>query len=357
MMKNNMNSKKWIKILAVLCVLGVGFVGGINYLVDPFNQYRVKTFYPIAFIDERYQNAGLSKNFEYDSLILGTSMTENFLINKVEEDLNFKKAIKLSISGGSAKEQSITLQTAIQNNKKLKNVLWGLDTFVFIGEADRLRFGNDSFPFYLYDKNIINDYKYILSIDTLVKSAKAIIRPYLKNDKIIYDYNRMYEWQYNNENKFTLMNIKNSWQERKKFLDIETDKQTFDYMKKSFDSNFLSIIRENKQINFKIFLPPYSILAFKNFEEKKTFNEILTFKKYIFKTLINFENVRIYDFQIEKNITHDLNNYKDLSHYHQKINNWITQQISQDNYLVKKETIDKNIEILNKQVREYKIEF
>ena len=44
-----MNSKKWIKILLILCVFGVGFVGGVNYLVDPFQQYRVKTFYPIAF--------------------------------------------------------------------------------------------------------------------------------------------------------------------------------------------------------------------------------------------------------------------------------------------------------------------
>ena len=30
-----MNSKKWIKILLILCILAVGFVGGINYLVDP----------------------------------------------------------------------------------------------------------------------------------------------------------------------------------------------------------------------------------------------------------------------------------------------------------------------------------
>lgn len=86
-----MNSKKWIKILLILCVFGVGFVGGVNYLVDPFQQYRVKTFYPIAFKNERYQNAGLAKNFNYDSLILGTSMTENFLIDKVENDLGFLK--------------------------------------------------------------------------------------------------------------------------------------------------------------------------------------------------------------------------------------------------------------------------
>lgn len=107
-------------------------------------------------------------------------MTENFLLEKVEKDLGYKKVIKLSVSGGSAREQSITLTTAIENNKDLKNVLWGLDTFSFIGNPDRLRFGETSFPFYLYDKNILNDYNYIFSINTLKESGKTILKPYLK---------------------------------------------------------------------------------------------------------------------------------------------------------------------------------
>ena len=349
-----MNSKKWIKILLILCVLAVGFVCGVNYLVDPFQQYRVKTFYPIAFLNERYQNAGLSKNFKYDSLILGTSMTENFLIEKVEKDLGYKKTIKLAVSGGSAREQSITLKTAIENNKDLKSVLWGLDTFVFIGEPDRLRFG--VFPEYLYDKNILNDYKYIFSIDTLKESSKAIIRPYLKRDKIIYDYNRMYEWQFNSENKFTIEEVKKSWKDRDNYINYESDKQTFEYMKKSFDNNFLPIIKENSQITFEIFFPPYSILTFINFEEKELLEEILTFKAYIVNTLSLYQNIKIYDFQSESVITHDLHNYKDLSHYHQKINNWITEQIKDNKYLITKENIDEHLKILRKQIKDYDLE-
>ena len=40
-----MNSKKWIKIFVILSLIGVLFVSGINYIVDPYQQYRVKTFY------------------------------------------------------------------------------------------------------------------------------------------------------------------------------------------------------------------------------------------------------------------------------------------------------------------------
>jgi hypothetical protein len=80
-----MSSKKFLKVVFALLVFGILSIGGVNYIVDPFQQYRVKTFYPIAFTNQRYQNAGLSKNFEYDSLILGTSMTENFILDEVEK--------------------------------------------------------------------------------------------------------------------------------------------------------------------------------------------------------------------------------------------------------------------------------
>ena len=196
-----MSSRKFIAFVGIFVFLIVGFVGGVNYVVDPLQQYRVETFYPIAYDGdkERYKNAGFAKNFTYDSVVLGTSMTENFIIDEVEEKLNFKKVIKLCVSGGSAKEQSITLGTSINSNKNLKNVLWGLDTFVFVGNPDRLRQGMGTFPFYLYDTNKLNDYQYLLSIDTLKDSGKAIVKPYFKKNEIIYNYNIMYQWQHDDE--------------------------------------------------------------------------------------------------------------------------------------------------------------
>ena len=348
-----MKSTKWIKIFFGLSLIGVLFIGGVNYIVDPFQQYRVKTFYPISFTNQRYQNAGLSKNFEYDSLILGTSMTENFIIDEIEKKLDFNKLIKLSISGGSAKEQSTTLKTAIENNDNLKNVLWGLDIFAFIGDTDMLRFGVNSFPFYLYDNDIINDYKYLFSINTLKESSKAILRPYLKRDEFVYDYNKMYQWQHKVEKEFSIENIIKSWNYRNNFISHEKNKQTFFYLKNSFDTNFLTTIKNNSQIKFKIFFPPYSILTFKTFEERKQINDVLEFKRYIYNNLLVLNNVEIYDFQSEKNITHNLGNYKDLSHYHQKINTLMIEQIKEKNYLVTKDNIDEHLENLRKQINDY----
>ncbi|PLY05093.1 MAG: hypothetical protein C0625_13745 [Arcobacter sp.] len=350
-----MNGKKWIKIFMALSILGVSAVGIINYIVDPFQQYRAKTFYPIAFLKERYQNAGLSKNLDYDSVVLGTSTSENFILNEVEDNLNCKKALKLSVKGGSAREQSITLKTAIKNNKNLKHVLWGLDSFVFIGEANRLKSGPGTFPEYLYDSNILNDYKYLLSIDTLLDSFKSVSRPYLKKDKSVYDYNKMYQWQHQLENDFTFEKIIEAWENRDLDLDEELDKQSFSYLKNSFDINFMPIIKNNKQIEFKIFFPPYSILHFKGIEERNSLDDTFKFERYIFNQLKNYPNIKMYDFQINKKLTHNLANYRDLIHYHQKFNTWIVEQIKNDKYLITEENIDKNLRELDKQIKNYNL--
>ena len=71
------------------------------------------------------------------------------------------------------------------------------------------------------------------------------------------------------------------------------------------------------------------------------------------KRLSEFSNVAIYDFQSAIEITTNLNNYKDFTHYHQNINNWMIEQIKENNYLVTKDNIDEHLENLRKQIKEY----
>jgi len=347
-----MKYSNWIKKLFLLVLFFVLLLGLINYIVDPFQQYRVETFYKKSYEshDARYRNGGFAKHFEYDSVILGTSMTENFTLSKVEKILNFKKVLKLSISGGTAKEQSITLQNAI-NNKTIKNVLWGLDTFSFIGNPERLMFGKGSFPFYLYDKNFFNDYQYLLSLKVL-KESFHILFEYLfqKNKKPILDYNHMYQWQYKSNENFTLQEVQKHWKKRKESFNKHSMKEyTFNKMKINFDTNFGSLIKKYPKIKFTIFFPPYSILTFKSLEEKRLFYEMLKFKKYIIEQLLNLENVDIYDFQIAKNITHNPKYYQDLTHYHKKISRWILHKISKKNYKITKKNMELYLKILQEQ--------
>jgi len=348
-------AKIWVFIYILISFSIVTLIGLFNFIVDPFQQYRTKTFYPLIYTNERYRNAGFLKNFQYDGIVLGTSMTENFKIKEVESSLDLDRVLKLSISGASAREQSIVLNSVLDNNKDLKEVLWGLDVFSFIGDKKRLAYGKDSFPFYLYDNNIINDYKYLISLDTSKESLLSLLRIVKPKNHHVSEYNLMHEWQYMHEDEFGRENVIKKWKERKtNFNNKKVDEQRFEVLKESFDFNFKKLIKNTPDIQYIVFFPPYSILAFKAFEEKGVLEDVLRFKSYLYEELSKLDNVKLYDFQIDKNITHEFKNYKDLTHYHQDINTCMSEQIEKENYLINSNNADMNSQRFKNQILNYK---
>lgn len=349
--------KKWIKIVFISFFIASASLIGFNYCVDPMQQYRISSFYPIYFTPskERYLNAGLSKNYSYNSIVLGTSHSANFIISEVERNLNFNQTIKLCLSAGSGKELGITLQTSIDSNKKLKSVLWGVDILSFSGSPNRERGKSGSFPIYLYDKEIWNDYKYLYSIDTFMYTLKALLYPIIiPRDDPLFNFNHMYQWQHNSEAKFTIDSVMQSYTKQKKeYSSRNKERYSLAYLKKNFDINFFDTIKNNPHIHFKIFFPPYSLLYFKVLEESEIFDDVTDFKRYLVHELSTLPNVTLYDFQIANEITSNLNNYKDTSHYHQKINSRMLEEMSQGKYIVSDENIDENIKMLKEQVADW----
>lgn len=352
-----MTYQQWIKAVFISFFIASISLVGVNYIVDPMQQYRISSFYPIYFAPskEKYLNAGLAKNYDYDSMILGTSHSANLIISEAEKNLHFDHTLKLCLSGGAAKELSIMLQTAIDNNKKLKNVLWGLDLLSFNGSPSRERDESGSFPLYLYDKEIYNDYRYLYSIDTFLYSFKALFYPIIKskNDPW-FNFDTMYQWQHKSKMDFTIGHVLKSYKRWDEEYAIRSKGQySFTYLKKSFDVNFLDTIKNNPQIEFKIFFPPYSLLHFKLLQNNGILDDATDFKRYLVQELSILPNVTLYDFQIAHDITSDLHNYKDTAHYHQKISNRIVEQMSKGRYVVSDENIDENIKMLKEQVADW----
>lgn len=337
--------KKYSSLVFLFSTLIIVLVGIFNFLIDPFLQYRKPILYkPYYKGDERYLNPGLAKNYEYDSVVVGSSMTENFLISDVQKIM--PNPIKLTISGASAHEIYLTLNTVFEANPNTENVLIGLDMYSVSGEVRRLRHGEGSIPFYLYDRNYFNDYYYLLSFDTTIKSFKSLVRQHLKNSDVCFNYENMYQWQHLFENDFGRINVLKQACEQKSDFTFD-DSYHFEKMKKSFDFNILSIIKNHPNTHFIIFYPPYSIIAYKNWENKQMLNDILKFKVYAFQELQKLQNAKVYDFQVASEITHNLDNYKDDSHYHQKINTWMIEKIAQNEFRVNENNIKKiNEELL-----------
>ena len=115
--------------------------------IDPYFHYH-KPYTDSYYYDlnnQRSQNDGISKHFDYNALITGTSMTENFKTSELNEIFGVN-SVKVSYSGGSYKEMNDNLVIALKNNSNLKMVVRGLDTGMFFDAPDRMREDLGKYP-------------------------------------------------------------------------------------------------------------------------------------------------------------------------------------------------------------------
>ncbi|MDD2829424.1 MAG: hypothetical protein PHW18_07625 [Sulfuricurvum sp.] len=321
----------WILKFILLSILTLSIVGSINFILDPLQQYRKAHFYKPIYDNERYLNPGLAKTYEYNQVIIGSSMTENFILSDAKEILGFNKPIKFCMSGATAYEIKIMLDSAYQH-RKIDSVIYGVDLFSFTGETTRLFDGEGSLPFYLYDNNRLNDYRYLLSFDTLKFFVDSFVLP---KPEVMFDLNRMYQWQHkSNEDDFNGTDRLDEWSEKYGFNpDYSKSEFTLKALKANIDTNLIPLIQNHPETTFYLFYPPYSILAFKDMENKGWLNTVELFKRHLLTQLAHYPNVKIYDFQASKEVTCNLDNYKDLLHYHQRINRWMLEEMKKENYL------------------------
>ncbi len=342
----------WILKFIVISLLTLLSMGVINFILDPFQQYRKAKLYKPIYDNERYLNPGLAKTYDYSQVIVGSSMTENFLLSDTKDILEFTKPIKFCMSGATAYEIKIMLDSAYQH-RHIDSVIYGIDFFSFTGEPTRLFKGEGSLPFYLYDDNRLNDYRYFLSFDTFKFSLDSFVLP---KPAVMFDLNRMYQWQHkSNEDDFNRKDRIDEWREKYGFNpDYTKSEYAFKAMKANIDMNLIPLIQHHPETTFYLFYPPYSILAFKDMENKGWLRTVEQFKRHLFIQLAHYPNVKIYDFQISKEVTCNLDNYKDILHYHQRINRWILEQMKNKSYLIKDRTeLQKYNQSLSKNIQEF----
>ncbi len=296
----------------------------IIYFVDPLQQYRLATFFKAVYINEIYQNPGLAKHYNYNAVIIGSSMTENFRPSYIRKKLGWQ-ALKLSISGSNSFEEKIMLETAIKTGR-VKNVIYGLDFFRLAEKNAR-----EGFPDYLYlHQSIMDKLKYLFNIGNIDFILKTMIGNLGLAYKDNMDLDSVYTFNdklaYSAENVILSFNNKLKQGEKLHFSLAE--------MKLNFNANILSVFKNNPNITFYLFFPPYSVYMYKLYEhEGKLFN-FLEMKKYVCAVTKNLSNVKLYDFQSDSMIIENLNNYKDIYHYSEEINNYIIDNFNKKKYVV-----------------------
>jgi len=330
-----MSNKRWTLLLVLTFIFFASSMMLINYIVDPFQHYRLSTWYKITEKKQREMTAGLAKNYpHYETAIVGSSMMENFRPSQVDKELN-TTTLKLSMSGMTAHEMHSLAKTVLRNNKNLKEMIITLDINNFTGDKTRIR--TNKFPSYLFDDDIINDIFYLLNKETIRFSFRAI-----KDRGTSTNYDQFWYTAYQFE--YSKAAVLRSYNPGKYGPEFHAKDYKNERMQENFNYNLLPLIKEYQDVKFTIFYPPYSFLMYKDMQDKNWLNEAFDFKRYLLN--LQLKNVNIYDFQCIPKITSNLEIYRDIAHYAPSINDYMIESLRDKKHLSTQENIENCIEII-----------
>ena len=331
-----MTNKKWTLLLLVLSMVTLLLAAGAVVVVDPYFHYHA----PLPFLEyplnsQRYQNDGIVRNFDYDAIITGTSMTENFKASQCDA-LFGVNSIKVPFSGGSYKEINDNLRRALEANPDTSLVIRGLDSVMLLQDKDYMEYPD--YPEYLTDHNPFNDAEYTLSKHVLFEDVYTVVRNTLigKPGTTFDEYSNWMGVHSFGKESILLTYSRPEKAEQEQPLTEEIVKTVTENVMQ----NVVSLAREYPQTQFYYFFPPYSIYHWDTQNQQGTIALQTQAHRLAVELMLQQENIHVYSFFTEFEMICNPDNYMDFGHYHEDISSQILIWLHEGHGLLTKENND-----------------
>ena len=323
---NEKNAKKWVfRIIGTQALLLTIWILTV-LIVDPYFHYH-KPIEGISYrlYNERYINDGIIKNFDYNAIITGTSMNQNFKTSEFDA-LFHTNSIKITFAGGGFQEISNNLDKALGTNE-VARVLWGIDYNGLIREYDWEQY--EGFPEYLYDDNVFNDVSYLLNKSIMYHGCfNNLYQTVFKVPSTTFD--EYSSWSSDTGLEMVMKQYQrlDETQEMEENLTPEERK----IVENTISNNIIKIVKKYPDTEFDLFYSPYSIAYWD--EEFRTGHLMkqLEAEQIATEMLLEYENVNLYCFSENLEVISNLENYRDKEHYKSEINSLILKWISEERY-------------------------
>ncbi|MBR5597713.1 MAG: hypothetical protein IKW30_09945 [Lachnospiraceae bacterium] len=319
----------WITLITtvsilIMIMLTMVIVDPYFHFHGPLNgiKYRLYT--------ERYMNSGIARNFEYDTVITGSSMNQNFKTSLMDE-LFGTKAIKIPFSGAGFEEIKNTLEVALNSKNDIKYVLWGLDYNGLNREYDFQ--GYNEYPDYLYDNNPFNDTSYVFNKTILFEGLLNTFFYNLSGEETT-SFDDYSSW----DAPGGWESIHRTYRRSGEILPIEEiSEEERERVTKNIMENIVKLAQAYPDTQFLLFYTPYSALYWESIYRDGWLDKQLEMEKIATELMLECKNIKLYSFCQETHITDDIMNYRDKEHYLKDINDMILQWIAEGKGLVTKE--------------------
>lgn len=330
-----MTEKRW----NIIVLSGTGIIllliAFMTIYIDPFFHYHAGQDileYPIQY--ERYQNDGLARHLEYDAIITGSSMCQNFKCSEFDA-LWGTKSIKLANSGATYRESGECIDRALSYNPDVKMVLCSLDGTRMNEPADNLLYGG--YPEYLYDNNPFNDVNYLLNKEVIAKDIAVLSFTAAGYKTTSMD-------AYGNWSNFVSYG-KDAVLKSYTLVEENTDyheltSEDVQRIQENVEKNFVEVARKYPDTTFYFFVPPYSVCYWESIHRTNQINCQVEGQKIMMELLCSVDNIQVFDYSHMLEIAENLDNYSDPLHYGEWINSEILQmvhkgegRITEENYV------------------------
>ena len=272
------------------------------------------------------------RHFEYDTIITGTSMTENFRTTECDA-LFGGKSIKVPLSGASFKELHSATRRALQRNPEVRRVIRGIDAADFISDKDAMSY--DDIPEYLYNNNILDDFSYLYNKEVMY-DALVVLR------------SGVYGWQtptfdeycfwgdLHTYSKEEVLKKCSGWEGMQDKGKLTAEEQRM--ICENVAQNLIDDALQYADTQFYYFIPPYSIAWWASQAQKGMLQKTLEAEMLVVEQLLAVDNIHVFSFNDQFELVCNLNQYKDLIHYHPDVNTQILQWLHQGFGELKKDT-------------------
>lgn len=301
-------------------------VAALNAVVDPFQQYRQPSSQNVRFYAafQRFQNPGLARHYNYDRVVIGSSLFENVVPGEVDS-LMGGRTLNLALSAMSSHDLHTLLRHVLAQGKA-KHVIIGIDYAAFTGASDRPGFG--ALPYYLYDDHVLNDAPYLLSGGTTFKSIEILADARINRFRT----DPAKPWWWADDVKFgkhlTVAGL------RPDQLNVQFKQPSYPPAEtiRNLQANLLPLLQAHPSVRFTLIFPPYSALVWADFQQRAQVDNVLAFKRALITSVAMLANVDTFDFQGEQRVIENLEEYKDIYHFSPTVTRWILRSIAQNSY-------------------------
>ena len=334
-MKKNLTSAQWLRRFLALALAVLAVLAAAVYIIDPYYNYRA---YDHKYkLDKIFSVPGVVKNYDYDAIVIGSSMTQNFNMDTFRQELG-QDAIKATLGGITSTEISALF--------KLAQEAGHAQTYYICIDNSTLSSGSTEqrFPDYLMDFSLLNDYKYFWGYETwmrfipldmalLAADSLGIELPERFDDARSIDL--MGDWAYRTQ--FGAKQVLDTYAQSDNGAAINVDMVSISQDALDNCEAFVeSLDLSRGEIVF--FFPPYSSLLWYSNLENGELELSLALKQRFIELVAGYDNVKVFDFQGAE-FTADLDNYMDMTHFSPEINDFMVSCFASGEYLANTGTL------------------